>query len=124
MKTQGFVAQANSEIRAAQEAHEHRKSEQQRVRRPIELMDGLINDLEVLNLRGAARVPISYEPRLLQIRVLLRELVSSDQLDNLRARVRTVKLMDELYAVEETLFASMRVQFDDDSQASGLYPAA
>jgi hypothetical protein len=121
----GFVAQANAEIRAAEAAHEYRKAERQRLRRPIGLIDGLINDLEVLNLRGAMRVPLSYEPRLLQIRAVLREAVSADQLDDLRTRVRPDKLMDSLYSLEEALFAQLRLdRFEDVSQAPGLYPAA
>jgi len=121
----GFVAQANAEIRAAEAAHQYRKAERQRLRRPIALIDGLINDLEVLNLSGAIRVPLSYEPRLLQIRALLRKAVSVDQLDDLRTRVRPVKLMDNLYTLEETLFARLCPdRFEDVSQAPGLYPAA
>ena len=121
----GFVAQANAEIRAAEAAHQYRKAERQRLRRPIALIDGLINDLEVLNLRGAMRVPLSYEPRLLQIRALLREAVSVDQLDDLRTRVRPDKLMDSLYNLEEALFALLRPdRFEDVLQAPGFYPAA
>jgi hypothetical protein len=121
----GFVGQANAEIRAAEAAHQYRKAERQRRRRPIGLIDGLINDLEVLNLRGAMRVPLSYEPRLLQIRALVREAVSVDQLDDLRTRVRPDKLMDSLYTLEEALFAQLRPDlFEDVSQAPGFYPAA
>jgi hypothetical protein len=121
----GFVAQANAEIRAADAAHQYRKAERQRLRRPIALIDGLINDLEVLNLRGAMRVPLSYEPRLLQIRAVLREAVSVDQLDDLRTRVRPDKLMDHLYTLEETLFTQLRPDLlEDVSQAPGFYPAA
>jgi hypothetical protein len=70
-------------------------------------------------------VPLSYEPRVLQIRALVREAVSEDQLDNLRTRVRPDKLMDSLYTLEETLFARLRPdRFEDVSQAPGLYPAA
>jgi hypothetical protein len=121
----GFVAQANADIRAAEVAHQCRKAERQRLRRPIALIDGLINDLEVLNLRGTMRVPLSYEPRVLQIRALCREAVSEDQLDALRTRLRPDKLMDSLYSLEETLFARLRPdRFEDVSQVPPLYPAA
>jgi len=80
----GLVAQANAEIRAAEAAHQSRKAERQRLRRPIALIDGLINDLELLNLRGGTRVPLAYEPRLLQLRAMLADNVSAEQLDNLR----------------------------------------
>jgi len=78
----GLVAQANAEIRAAEAAHQSRKAERQRLRRPIALIDGLINDLELLNLRGGTRVPLAYEPRLLQLRAMLADNVSAEQLDN------------------------------------------
>ena len=76
----GLVAQANAEIRAAEAAHQWRKAERQRLRRPIALIDGLINDLELLNLRGGTRVPLAYEPRLLQLRAMLADNVSAEQL--------------------------------------------
>ena len=106
MSITGFVAQANAEIRAAQEAHEIQKAGRQLLRRPIALTDELINDLEMLNLKRIVRVPVSYEPRLLQLRAMLGEtVVTAEQLDNLRTRIGTTRLMDCLYAVQGGLFA-------------------
>jgi len=123
----GLVAQANAEIRAAEAAHQWRKAELQRLRRPIALIDGLINDLELLNLRGGTRVPLAYEPRLLQLRAMLVDIISAEQLDNLRARVRPLRLMDGLYTVQEGLFAQTRPDVPrelPESDRAGLFPAA
>ena len=91
------------------------------------MIDGLINDLELLNLRGGTRVPLAYEPRLLQLRALLVDTVSAEQLDNLRARVRPLRLIDALYTVQEALFAQTRPDVPrelPESDRAGLFPAA
>jgi hypothetical protein len=103
MDVRGFVAQANAEIRAAEAAHQRRKADRVRLHRRTTLVDGLINDLELLNLGGVTRVPHAYEPRLLQLRAVLADAVPAEQLDSLRTRVRPVKLMDGLYTIQEAL---------------------
>lgn len=105
MTAVGLMAQANAEIRAAQQRHQLERAEHLRRGRPIALIDGLINDLETLNLKRVSRVPLSYESRLRQLRVLLRDTaVPSEQLEKLRTRIGILKPMDELYAIEEVLF--------------------
>jgi len=84
----GLLAQANAEIRAAQERHQLARAERVRRARPITVIDGLINDLETLNLKRAARVPAAYEGRLRQLRDLLTgTAVPIGQLDKLRTRI-------------------------------------
>ena len=101
----GFMAQANAEIRAAQQRHQLQRAERFGRSRPMAFIDGLINDLEMLNLKGVSRVPMSYESRLRQLRVLLSETaVPSGQLEKLRTRIGIVKLMDAVYAIQEVLF--------------------
>ncbi len=105
MTAVGFMAQANAEIRAAQQRHQLQRAERFRRGRPIAFIDGLINDLETLNLKRVSRVPLSYESRLRQLRVLLSDtVVPSGQLEKLRPRIGIVKLMDEVYAIQEVLF--------------------
>jgi hypothetical protein len=107
--TVGSMARANAEIRAAQQHHEIEKANRSRLGRPIAFIDRLINDLEVLNLKGALRVPTSYEARLQQLRFLLTDrAVSSAGLEKLRTRILIVNLMDQLYAIEESLFKHHR----------------
>jgi len=103
MDVRGLVAQTNAEIRAAEAAHQWQKVERARYQRRTALVDGLINDLELLNLRGATRVPLAYETRLLQLRAELADAVPAEQLDSVRTRVRTVKLMDSLFTIQEAL---------------------
>lgn len=91
------MARANAEIRAAQQHHDAEKAHRSRLGHPMAFIDGLINDLEMLNLKGALRVPTSYETRLQQLRVLLTDrAVPSAELEKLRTRILIVNLMDHL----------------------------
>jgi hypothetical protein len=103
------MARANAEIRAAQQHHEEEKAQRLRLGRPIAFIDRLINELEMLHLKGGLRVPTAYETRLQQLRILLADrAVPSDDLEKLRTRVLIVNLMDQLYAIEESLFTHHR----------------
>jgi hypothetical protein len=103
----GFMAQTNAEIRAAQRRHEIDTARRWRLGRPMRVIDALINDLEILNLKRVYRVPLSYEVRLLQLRELLDDAgVLPEELDGLRTRVRIVRLMDQLYAIQESLLGT------------------
>jgi hypothetical protein len=115
----GFMAQANTEIRAAQQRHQLQRAERFRRGRRIAFIDGLINDLETLNLKRVSRVPLSYESGLQQLRVLLSDTgVPSGHLENLRTRVGVVKLMDAVYATQEVLFRNhWEVERDVSSHA-------
>jgi hypothetical protein len=105
--TVGFMAQANAEIRAAQRKHEVDTARRWRLGRPMAVIDELINDLEMLNMRRIYRVPLSYENRLLQVRVLLEDAgVTPVELDGVRTRIRIVRLMDHLYAIQESLLGN------------------
>jgi len=105
--TVGFMAQANAEIRAAQRKHEVDTARRWRLGRPMAVIDQLINDLEMLNLRRVYRVPLSYENRLLQVRMLLDDAgVTPEELDGVRTRIRIVRLMDHLYAIQESLLGN------------------
>jgi hypothetical protein len=113
----GFMAQANAEIRGAQQRHHLKRAERLRRGRPIAFIDGLINDLEMLNLKRVSRVPLSYESRLRQLRVLLSgSAVPSGQLEKLRTRIRIVKLMDAVYGIQEVLFQN---DWEDKPYVSG-----
>jgi hypothetical protein len=104
MSAVGFMAQANAEIRAAQRQHEVDRVRRWRLGRPMALIDQLISDLEILNLKRVYRVPLSYESRLLELRGTLDNAgVSPSQLEGVRTRIRIVRLMDQLYAIQESL---------------------
>lgn len=107
MSTVGFMAQANAEIRAAQQRHEIDTARRWRLGRPMRVIDELINDLEILNLRRVYRVPLSYETRLSEVRELLEDAgVSPSELEGVRTRIRIVRLMDQLYALQESLLGT------------------
>jgi hypothetical protein len=113
MTTVGFMAQANAEIRAAQRQHEVDRARRWRLGRPMALVDQLISDLEILNLKRVYRVPLSYETRLGQLRVTLEGAgVSASVLDGVRTRIRIVRLMDQLYAVQELMLGGDRDAVD------------
>lgn len=104
MSAVGFMAQANAEIRAAQRQHEVDRVRRWRLGRPMALIDQLISDLEILNLKRVYRVPLSYESRLLELRGTLDNAgVSPSQLEGVRTRIRIARLMDQLYAIQESL---------------------
>jgi hypothetical protein len=122
MTTVGFMAQTNAEIRSAQRQHEVDRARRWRLGRPMAAIDQLISDLEILNLKRVYRVPLSYETRLLQLRVILDDAgVPPGELEGVRTRIRIVRLMDQLYAIQESLLggdrdatgALARLDYDD-----------
>jgi len=124
----GLIAQTNANIRDAERQYRDLKARQDRLRRPVQLIDRLLQELEELNLKGMKRVPISYEPRLKEILALVRPVPSiPDQLANIKVKVGIAKLMDALFAVEEALFTERRgasVEPDGDAFDGGLFTAA
>jgi hypothetical protein len=112
----------------AEERHRTAKARQDQVRRPIQLIDRLLQELEELNLRGMKRVPMAYEGRLEEILRLVGPIQPiSEQLANIKVKVGITKLMDALFAVEETLFTERHgpsIDVEPDSFDPGLYTAA
>jgi hypothetical protein len=101
----GLLAQTNAYIRDAERQSKDQKARQDRVRRPVQLIDRLLQELEELNLKGFKRVPMSYEPRLEEILRLVGPVQSlAEDLANIKVKVGISKLMDALFAVEEALF--------------------
>ena len=105
----GLLAQTNAYIRSAEQQHRDLKARQDQLRRPVQLIDRLLQELEELNLKGMKRVPVSYEPRLEEILTLVAPVQSNpDQLLNIKVKVGIPKLMDALFAIEEALFTERR----------------
>jgi len=124
----GLLAQTNAYIRDAERQSRDQKARQDQVRRPIQLIDRLLQELEELNLKGMKRVPISYEARLEEILTLISPIGSMpDQLANIKVKVGISKLMDALFAVEEALFTERRgpaIELETETFESGLFTAA
>ncbi len=116
----GLLAQTNAHIREAEQRHRQTKALEHRVRRPITLIDGLLQDLEELNLKGQKRVPLVYEARLREIVELVPSAPGlADALANLKVKIGIGKLMDALFAVEEELF-SQRYGSSYDPESADL----
>jgi hypothetical protein len=102
----GLLAQTNATIREAERRQREQRADRERLRRPVALIDRMLQDLEELNLRGHKRVPLAFEPRL----QLLLELLGPSspaigaQLEDLKVKIGISKLMDALFAIQEALF--------------------
>lgn len=116
----GLLAQTNAYIREAEQRHRRTKELEHRVRRPITLIDGLLQELEELNLKGQKRVPLAYETRLQEIVELVPSAPGlADAVANLKVKIGIGKLMDALFAVEEELF-SQRFGSPDEPEGADL----
>ena len=124
----GILAQTNASIRDAERQHRDQKARQDEVRRPVQLIDRLLQELEELNLKGFKRVPMAYEPRLEEILRLVGPVQSlAEDLANIKVKVGISKLMDALFAVEEALFTERHgpsVDADVQTFENSLYTAA
>lgn len=124
----GLLAQTNAYIRDAERQHRDYKARQNEVRRPIQLIDRLLQELEEMNLKGMKRVPVSYEPRLDEILRLVGPMPGvTEVLANIKVKVGISKLMDALFAVEEALFTERHgpsIEPDPDSFESPFFSAA
>lgn len=124
----GLLARTNAYIRDAERQHREQKARQDQVRRPIQLIDRLLQELEEMNLKGMKRVPTSYELRLEEILTLVTPITAMpDQVANIKVKVGITKLMDALFAVEEALFSERNgipVEPEVETFDGGLFTAA
>jgi hypothetical protein len=116
----GLLAQTNATIRDAERRHREQRADRERLRRPVVLIDRMLQDLEELNLRGHKRVPLAFEPRLQRLLELLSPASPevSEQLEDLKVKIGISKLMDALFAIQEALFrerqpGAIELQGDD-----------
>src|SRR4029077_5454974 len=101
----GLLAQTNAYIRDAERQSKDLRARQDQLRRPVQLIDRLLQELEELNLKGFKRVPMAYEPRLEEILRLVGPVQSlAVDLAHIKVQVGISKLMDALFAGEEALF--------------------
>ena len=114
----GLLAQTNATIRDAERRHRELQAHRDRLRRPVALIDRMLQDLEELNLRGQKRVPLAFEPRLEQLLGLLATSPgAAAQRENLKVKIGISKLMDALFAIQEGLFTERHgqtVELDGD----------
>ncbi len=124
----GLLAETNAYIRQAERKHRDDLAEQERLRRPVAIIDRLQQELEELNLKGMKRVPLSYEERLRELVRLLPDSPSiARRLDDLKVKVGIGKLMDALFDIEAELFVQRNgssYDRDDEEFGSDLISAA
>ena len=102
----GLQAQTNAEIRDAERVYRQRQAHEAVTRRPIQVIDRLLRDLEELNLRGVKRVPSGFGAPLEQLSGLLgSEPDLATKRGDLRVKIGVVKLMDALFAIQARLLA-------------------
>ncbi|HEY0491922.1 MAG TPA: hypothetical protein VGD57_00450 [Candidatus Dormibacteraeota bacterium] len=124
----GLLAQTNATIREAERRQREARNRESQIRRPVRLIDQLLQELEELNLKGMKRVPMAYEPRLDEIVSLVASTPAVvDQLGNVKVKVAIPKLMDALYAIEEAVFVERTgptIEPDEERFPSDLFTAA
>lgn len=119
----GLLAQTNATIREAERRAMETRSHREEQRRPILMIDRLLQDLEELNLRGFKRVPLAFEPRLASLAALLRDAPSTTVAaasENLKVKIGIGRLMDALFTIEEALFTDRHGQSLDDEVTGDL----
>jgi hypothetical protein len=90
--------------RAIREAEERRRlllAEQRRLRRPVEQVDRILQQLEEIHLRGGIKVPAAMIER---IEHLLETLPADCRMD-FPLRTTIVRVMDNLYAIQDRLLS-------------------
>jgi hypothetical protein len=97
------LGDANRAIRSARRMFVLGRFERWRVTNPIRVIDGMLEELEQMNLRRARRVPITWEPRLALLAANLPPAVQADPAE-LRAGVSPNRLIEALFDVQDQLF--------------------
>ena len=92
----------NLQIRAQLRAERDRRERQARALLPVRLIDAIIADLEELHLTGRKRVPDSLDAALARLQAICPPARDRE----LRSRITIVRLMDELYEVQELLLGA------------------
>ncbi|MDQ6920658.1 MAG: hypothetical protein M3170_03550 [Candidatus Dormibacteraeota bacterium] len=133
------LGDANRAIRSARRRFALGRVERWRVINPIRVIDEMLDELEHLNLRGARRVPIVWEPRLALLAAHLPTPVRVDPAE-LRAGISPNRLIEALFTLQDQLLdlkvgplrrwlreeeeEPVDARDRDDDEAPGLPPAA
>lgn len=115
----GALGTTNREIIEGIRRQRRERAARARILEPIRLVDALIADLEELHLAGRTRVPDAFVERLVALDASLPLGLHVEP----RSRITIVRLMDELYAVQDTLLARKVGERPPDDDARPLSPA-
>ncbi len=110
----GALARANAEIRAVQSRELTDRMRRREAREALRLADRLLNDLEELQLRGRVRVPTRYRRWVERIHRAASRVGISSAHQSLETRLGIIKLMDDIFELEEKLLRRCR----SDSRAA------
>jgi hypothetical protein len=97
------LGDANWAIRSARRRFALGRFERWRVTEPIRVIDGMLGELEEMNLRSARRVPIVWEPRLALLAANLPRAVHVDPTE-LRSGISPNRLIEALFGLQDQLF--------------------
>jgi hypothetical protein len=97
------LGDANRDVRFGRRRYVRARYEQWRVTNPIQVIDGMLEELELMNLRCARRVPLSWQPRLALLAASLPASIHVDRAE-LRAGVSPNRLMEALFCIQDQLF--------------------
>ena len=105
------LADVSQEI--ARTAEEQRRSRRRTIqlRRLLATVDRLLEELEELHLIGKSRVPLNWAARLEALTAAL----PAGMRRTLRTGVTIVRLMDELFAIQESLLREIAPPIPDDA---------
>ena len=96
----GGVTAAIQDMDAMEEQGRIRQWRQGRLDQAIRILDGLIEDIEQLNLEERSRVPLAWQSRLAQIAAAL----PVECGERLRAGISPQRLLDQVYDVQQEVF--------------------
>ena len=105
------LADVSQEIARIAERHRRSRRRTLGLRRLLATVDGLLEDLEELHLIGKSRVPLNWAARLDALTASLP--VGMRRV--LRTGVTIVRLMDELFAIQESLLREIAPAIPDDA---------
>ena len=104
-------------IREAEDQRRRRLAQQLRLRRPVQQVDEILQDLEEVHLQGGIKVPVAIIARIEQ----LLETLPVDCRTEFPLRTTIVRVMDRLYAIQDLLLSRkdqtrIRLQAQDRAQ--------
>jgi hypothetical protein len=104
----GAMARAIAEIRGVRSRELNDRMRRRDAREALRLADRLLNDLEELQLRGRVRVPTQYRRWIERLHRAASQVGISSTRQSLETRLGIIKLMDDIFELEEKLLRRCR----------------
>jgi hypothetical protein len=113
----GAMARAVAETRGVRSRELNDRMHRMGAREALRLADRLLNDLEELQLRGRVRVPTQYRRWVERLHRAASQVGISSNRQSLETRLGIIKLMDDIFELEEKLLR--RCRYDSRTTAYG-----